>query len=124
MIELRRMLLALRGSLRRIARFRVRTLMLIVLLVALGFGGYRVLAEREKRRRLAEQYAYWSDAHQSYRALIRDAEERGRPDLVRSYQVQSTRAAGWARYFHHFLSGGGNDDRPPYPGETPASRDP
>src|SRR5437764_10490930 len=97
-------------------RFRLRSLLIVVMLVAVLLGGLRTLLERRGRFvRNQGQVRAWTGQRNKYQQLAELARSKGDIAGAAKWDELAVYADGWRRVFEHRVSGGGQDHEPPIP---------
>lgn len=96
-------------------RFRLRTLLIVVILVAALLGGLRTLERRGRFIRNQGQVRAWTGQRNKYQQLAELARSKGDIAGAAKWDELAVYADGWRRVFEHRASGGGPDREPPIP---------
>jgi hypothetical protein len=96
-------------------RFRLRTLLIVVTLVAVLLGGLRMLERRGRFIRNQRQVRAWTGQRNKYQQLAELARSKGDVAGAAEWDELAVYADGWRRVFEHLASGGSWDNGPPIP---------
>src|SRR5437868_1333958 len=103
----------MRGSTWR--RVRLRTLLIVVMVVAVPLGGIRWLEQRGRYLRNEGQVRAWTGQRDRFRELAGLARSKGDRAGAGKWDELAVYADGWRRVFEHLRSGGDLGHGPPIP---------
>jgi hypothetical protein len=96
-------------------QFRLRTLLIVVMLVAVLLAGYRMLERRGGLYHHQRQVYVWTRQRDKYQRLAEQARSEGDVAGATKFDALAVYADGWRRVFEHQVSGGDWSDAPPIP---------
>src|SRR4051812_42721395 len=98
-----------------ISRFRLRTLLILVMLVAVLLASVRSLARMGRMNLHRHQAEVWAGESKQRQKLADIARSRGDLAGAAKWDELAVHADGWRRRFEHLASGGSRDTGPPIP---------
>ena len=110
-----------------ISRFRLRTLLILVMLVAVLLAGVRSLERMGRINLRRHQAEVWAGESKQRRKLADIARSRGDLAGAAKWDELAVYADGWRRVFEHRASGGSWNNGPPIPKDPrwpPVSKQP
>lgn len=96
-------------------RFRLRTLLVAVVVMAVVLGGIRWLEQRGRFVRNQGQVRAWTGQRDKFQQLAEHARSKGDIAGAAKWDELAAYADGWRRVFEHRTSGGGPGHEPPIP---------
>ncbi len=96
-------------------RVRLRTLLILLMLVGALLGGLRLLEQRGRFIRNQGQVRAWTGQRNKYQQLAELARSRGDMAGAAKWDSLAAYADGWRRMFKHLGSGGRWNNGPPIP---------
>lgn len=96
-------------------RFRLQTLLIVVMLVAVLLGGLKALERRGRFIRNQAQVRVWTGQTAIFPQLAEQARSKGDIAGAAKWDELAVYADGWRRVSEHNASGGGRADPPPIP---------
>lgn len=107
--------------------FRLWTLLVVVMLVAISLGGLWTLQWRGCFMSNQGQVRVWTGQRNRYQQLAEQARSNGDIDGAAKWDKLAVYADQWRRVFEHRVSGGGPGREPPIPKDPlwpPVSKQP
>ena len=96
-------------------RVRLRTLLILLMLLGALLGGHRLLQQRVRFIRNQGQIRAWTGQRNKYQQLAETARSSGDMAGAAKWDSLAAYADGWRRVFEHLGSGGRWNNGPPLP---------